>query len=398
MLAFFRMLIGCFVTAVAIVAGAAGVGYWTYQDVNGPGPLHAAQTVVIPPHTGISEISKMLATDGVIRHALTFETFASITGRGGALKAGEYEFPAGASAVQVMDTIATGKTVKHRLTVREGLTSAEIVALVRDAPLMTGDTGPAPPEGSMLPETYIYSRGDTRESVIDRMQQAMKETLAAVWAERRSDLALTSPEQALVLASIIEKEANRNEERSHIAAVFLNRLRLGMRLQSDPTVRFVLAGNGATKFDGQLTRAELDVNSPYNTYVAKGLPPGPICSPGKAALRDAVRPERSDDLYFVADGSGGHVFARTLTEHNRNVAAYVRTTTTAASSAEAAPANPPPANPPPANPPPANPPPASPPQAVAAPQPAATPSSQTAATVQPAQHCRASPGHPCVMH
>ncbi len=393
MLAFFRMLIGCFVTAVAIVAGAAGVGYWTYQDVNGPGPLHAAQTVVIPPHTGISEISKMLATDGVIRHALTFETFASITGRGGALKAGEYEFPAGASAVQVMDTIATGKTVKHRLTVREGLTSAEIVALVRDAPLMTGDTGPAPPEGSMLPETYIYSRGDTRESVIDRMQQAMKETLAAVWAERRSDLALTSPEQALVLASIIEKEANRNEERSHIAAVFLNRLRLGMRLQSDPTVRFVLAGNGATKFDGQLTRAELDVNSPYNTYVAKGLPPGPICSPGKAALRDAVRPERSDDLYFVADGSGGHVFARTLTEHNRNVAAYVRTTTTAASSAEAAPANPPPANPPPANPPPA-----SPPQAVAAPQPAATPSSQTAATVQPAQHCRASPGHPCVMH
>jgi UPF0755 protein len=378
---------------VAIVAGAAGVGYWTYQDVNGPGPLHAAQTVVIPPHTGISEISKMLATDGVIRHALTFETFASITGRGGALKAGEYEFPAGASAVQVMDTIATGKTVKHRLTVREGLTSAEIVALVRDAPLMTGDTGPAPPEGSMLPETYIYSRGDTRESVIDRMQQAMKETLAAVWAERRSDLALTSPEQALVLASIIEKEANRNEERSHIAAVFLNRLRLGMRLQSDPTVRFVLAGNGATKFDGQLTRAELDVNSPYNTYVAKGLPPGPICSPGKAALRDAVRPERSDDLYFVADGSGGHVFARTLTEHNRNVAAYVRTTTTAASSAEAAPANPPPANPPPANPPPA-----SPPQAVAAPQPAATPSSQTAATVQPAQHCRASPGHPCVMH
>jgi UPF0755 protein len=383
MLAFIRMLIGCFVTAVAIVGGAAGVAYWTYQDVNGAGPLTAAQTVVIPPRTGISEISKMLAADGIIRHALTFEAFASVTGRGGALKAGEYEFPAGASAVQVMDTIANGKTVKHRLTIREGLTSAEIVELVREAPLLTGDVGSTPPEGSMLPETYIYSRGDTRESVIDRMKQAMKDTLAAVWAERRSDLTLTSPEQALVLASIIEKEASRNEERAHIAAVFLNRLRLGMRLQSDPTVRFVMAGNGATKFDGQLTRADLDVNSPYNTYVAKGLPPGPICSPGKAALREAVRPERSDDLYFVADGSGGHVFARTLTEHNRNVATYTaRTATAAAVPAEAAPANPP--DP-------------SPPQATATPQPAAAPAPQTAATVHPVQHCRASPGHPCVV-
>lgn len=384
MLAFIRMLIGCFVTAVAIVAGAAGIAYWAYQDVNGPGPLTAAQTVVIPPHTGVSEISTMLAADGVIRHALTFEAFASVTGRGGALKAGEYEFPAGASAVQVIDTIATGKTVKHRLTIREGLTGAEIVELVREAPLLTGDVGSPPPEGSLLPETYIYSRGDTRESVIDRMKQAMTDTLAAVWAERRSDLALTSPEQALVLASIIEKEANRNEERAHIAAVFLNRLRLGMRLQSDPTVRFVLAGNGATKFDGQLTRADLDVNSPYNTYVAKGLPPGPICSPGKATLRDAVRPERSDDLYFVADGSGGHVFARTLTEHNRNVAAYAArmAATAVAAPAEATPASPPAA---------------SPPQTSTVPQPATTPPPQTAATVQPAQHCRASPGHPCVV-
>jgi len=396
MLAFIRMLIGCFVTAVAIVAGAAGIAYWTYQDVNGPGPLTATQTVVIPPHTGVAEISDMLAADGVIRHALTFKAFAHVTGRGGALKAGEYEFPAGASAVQVMETIAAGKTVKHRLTIREGLTSAEIVELVREAPLLTGDVGATPPEGSMLPETYVYSRDDTRESVIDRMKQAMKETLATVWAERRSDLTLTSPEQALVLASIIEKEASRESERAHIAAVFLNRLRLGMRLQSDPTVRFVLAGNGATKFDGQLTRADLDVNSPYNTYVAKGLPPGPICSPGKAALRDAVRPERSDDLYFVADGSGGHVFARTLAEHNRNVAAYARTLT-AAAPAEATPANPPPANPAPANPAPAAPPPANPTQTAVTPQPAAAPSPRTAATGQPTQHCRASPGHPCVV-
>ena len=367
MLAFIRMLIGCLVTAIAIVGAAAGVGYWTYQDVTGPGPLHAAQTVVIPPHTGIAGISDLLAEEGVIRHPLTFKVAAELTGRGGALKAGEYEFPAEASAIQVLDAIAAGKTAKHRLTIREGLTSAEIVALVRDAPLLSGDTGPTPPEGAMLPETYIYSRGDTRESLVERMKQAMQETLTAVWAERRSDLLLTSPEEALTLASLVEKEASRNEERAHIAAVFLNRLRLGMRLQSDPTVRFVLGGNGATKFDGQLSHADLDVNSPYNTYTAKGLPPGPICNPGKAALQDAVRPERSDDLYFVADGSGGHVFAKTLAEHNRNVATYLHAP--AAAEAEPTPANPPPAVP-------------------------ATAARQASGAQQ---HCRASPGHPCVL-
>jgi UPF0755 protein len=369
-LAFIRMLIGCFVTAVAIVGVAAGIGYWTYQDVTQPGPLAEAHTVVIPPHTGISEISDLLAEQGVIRHPLTFKVAAELTGRGGALKAGEYDFPADASAVQVMDMIASGKTVKHKLTVREGLTSAEIVALVRDAPLMTGDAGPVPPEGTLLPETYIYSRGDTRESVIERMKQDMQDALAAAWAERRSDLPLANPQQALILASMIEKEASKNEERTHIAAVFLNRLRLGMKLQSDPTVRFVMAGNGVNKFDGQLTRADLELNSPYNTYVAQGLPPGPICNPGKAALLDAVHPEHSDDLYFVADGSGGHVFAKTLAEQNRNVAAYLAATgATPAAAAEPVPANPPP-------------------------PPVVAPATQAAGAQQ---HCRASPGHPCVL-
>jgi peptidoglycan lytic transglycosylase G len=366
MMAFIRMLVGCFIAAVAIVAVVAGIGYWVYRDVTGPGPLRAAQTVVIPPHTGISEISDLLAGDGVIRHPLSFKVAAELSGRGGVLKAGEYEFPAAASAVEVLDIIAGGKTVKHRLTIREGLTSPEIVAEVRNAPFLTGDTGPVPAEGALLPETYVYSLGDTRQAVIERMGEAMQETLASVWAQRRSDLQLASPEEALALASIIEKEASRGEERAHIAAVFLNRLRLGMRLQADPTVIFALSDNGTRKIDRALTHADLAVESPYNTYFAKGLPPGPICNPGKASLLDAMRPEHSDDLYFVADGSGGHVFAKTLAEQERNIATYLHVAPSA--EAEPVPANPPP--PPPA------------------------PLKQASRTQG---HCRASPGHPCVL-
>ncbi len=364
MLAFFRMLIGCFITAVVIVAALAGVGYWGYHDVSGPGPLRTAKTIVIPPHTGIAGISELLAGEGVIEHPLTFKFATEVTGRGGALKAGEYEFPASASAVQVIEIIASGKTVKHRLTIPEGLTSPEIVALVRDAPFLTGDPGPVPAEGALLPETYVYSRGDSRESVIQRMEEGMQEALAAAWAQRRGDLPLANVDEAVTLASIVEKEASHDEERAHIAAVFLNRLRLGMRLQADPTVLFALSNNGETKLDRPLTHADLAVDSPYNTYVVKGLPPGPICNPGKASLLDAVRPENSDDLYFVADGSGGHVFAKTLSEHNRNVVTYLHGV--AAAEPEPAPANPPPPAP-----------------------------GRQASRTQP--HCRVSPGHPCLL-
>lgn len=303
------------VLVIACSVLGVGRGYWVKLTTE-PGPLDEARAVVVPRGTQ-EQVAAALAQAGVVASPAVFRAAAFVSGRQGALRAGEFAIPAHASVNDVLSVLRTARPVQHRVTIPEGLTAKQITAILDRADAASGTIEPLD-EGSLLPNTYAYERGAQRETIVERAHGAMDRALADAWASRADGLPLGSPRQALILASIVERETARPEERPHVAAVFLNRLRLGMKLQSDPTVVYG-ASQGLGVLDHPLTRAELDRDDPYNTYRIAGLPPGPICAPGLASLAAVTHPSESDDLYFVADGTGGHSFARTIDDHQRNV-------------------------------------------------------------------------------
>ena len=316
-----RIVVRLFAALLATLVLALGVFLWGYASYTRPGPLEAPTTLIVPRGEGLEEIARALEAAGVIANALVFVAAARVTGADRGLRAGEYAFRPAMSPREVIALLASGETMIRRLTVPEGLITAAVIDQIRRTEGLEGELPDGIGEGVLLPETYHFSHGDGRDAMIGRMRQAMAEALAELWAGRAPDLPIATPADAVTLASIVEKETAREDERARVAAVFLNRLERGMKLDADPTVVYALTG-GVGPLDRPLTRADLKLDHPYNTYRNAGLPPGPIANPGRAAIAAVLNPADTDELFFVADGRGGHVFARTLAEHNRNVARW----------------------------------------------------------------------------
>jgi UPF0755 protein len=306
------------VCLTALLLATGGV-VWGYAEFTRPGPLQVSRVVVIPPGSGLDRIADILASESVVQRAEIFSIGTKLSGSARALMAGEYRFPRRASPRNVMKILKSGRTVVRRLTLAEGLTVSQVLKKLATSDGLFGDIQVIPKEGSLLPETYHFSHGDQRAALVARMQDGMAKLVAGFWQDRAADLPYHTLAEAIVLASIIERETGFDDERSLIAGVFANRLRRGMRLQSDSTVAYGIAPEG---LDRPLTRVDLRGATLYNTYIIKGLPSMPICNPGAASIRAALNPAKTDFLYFVADGTGGHAFARTLQDHNRNVARW----------------------------------------------------------------------------
>ena len=311
-----------FTLLVLVSLAAGGALFVGKQKFDAPGPLADDKVVNVPSGYGVQDIADLLMREGVISQPYVFVGgVVVLKARGLTLKHGEYKFAKQASLSDVVETLSEGKVVQHNFTVAEGLTSEQIVQRLLETDALSGQIKEIPREGTLLPETYKFTRGMARDQILQRMQQAHKRVLQEVWVRRSPDLPaqIQTPEHLVTLASIIEKETGRDDERTRVAAVFVNRLKTKMRLQSDPTIIYGLIG-GKGSLGRPIMKSEIEQATPYNTYAIEGLPPGPIANPGRASLEAAANPARTKELFFVADGTGGHAFSDTYAEHQKNVA------------------------------------------------------------------------------
>ena len=317
-----RFLSGLFTVILVVMLAAGGVMALLYHQFETSGPLAVSRVVTVPRGEGRIEIATRLEREGAISNRWAFIINYMLRSALGPkpleLKAGDYEIKKNASMAEIMETLTQGRGVLSKITIPEGLTSLQIVEKLRGEDELVGDITEIPAEGTLLPDTYRYSKGMERRELLERMQGEMQRFLASAWERRQPSLPITTPEQAIIFASIVEKETGRADERGRVAAVFMNRLKKGMRLQSDPTVIYGIVGGQGT-LGRSITRADLDQKSSHNTYQIGGLPPTPICNPGRPAIEASLNPPATTDLFFVADGTGGHTFSDTLKEHNAAV-------------------------------------------------------------------------------
>lgn len=311
------------VTVLLASAAAYGGWLWLKHQFEADGPAGPEETVLLPRGSGLVAIAAQLEREGLINDAQIFRLMVTIDGGDRSLRAGEFAIPQAASMADVYDILRFGDTIQHPITAAEGLTSAMIVRVLNEAEMLSGEIAETPVEGTLLPETFLVDRGTPRQDLLDRMAAAQTDLLDELWAGRAEDLPFYTREEAMILASVIEKETSVAEERPLVASVFVNRLRRGMRLQSDPTIIYGITGG--EPLGRGIRRSELDnADNRYNTYQVDGLPPTPIANPGEASIRAVLNPPDTDYLFFVADGTGGHAFSETYAEHNRNVARWRR--------------------------------------------------------------------------
>lgn len=317
---FMNFLVSC--VMLAVLATGAAV-YFGRQEFFEAGPSANGDTFLVKPATGVQDIADQLERRGFISDARIFRLGVRAYGNDQALKAGEYEIKPHASMREIMNLLKSGKSVMYSLTIPEGLTVEQAFARVAAEDALTGNMPTQlPAEGSLATDTLRFTRGATRQQMVDKLLADQKELVDEIWKRRSPDLPLANADEFVTLASIVEKETGRSDERSRVAAVFLNRLNKGMRLQSDPTIIYGLFGGKGKPGDRPIYQSDIDKQTPYNTYQINGLPPTPIANPGRASLEAVANPSKTKDLYFVADGNGGHVFAETLDDHNQNVARY----------------------------------------------------------------------------